>query len=80
MDARWNNDVLNPAFSSLTADDFEAIALGWGKPTSGSALALAMTDAPTRSRSATTSPLDRGDDRRPLRNTQGSTLNLRLET
>jgi hypothetical protein len=29
MDARWNNDVLNPAFSSLTADDFEVVQLGW---------------------------------------------------
>lgn len=32
MDPRWNNDVLNPAFSALTADDFEVIELGW-KPT-----------------------------------------------
>jgi uncharacterized repeat protein (TIGR01451 family) len=46
MDARWNNDQLNPAFSSLTADDFEVIALGWGKPTAGPALALGMTDSP----------------------------------
>ena len=29
MDGRWNNDVLNPAFSALTADDFEVIQLGW---------------------------------------------------
>jgi hypothetical protein len=29
MDARWNNSVLNPAFSALTADDFEVIQLGW---------------------------------------------------
>jgi hypothetical protein len=29
MDARWNNDVLNPAFHSLLADDFEVIELGW---------------------------------------------------
>lgn len=28
-DARWNNDVLNPAFHSLEASDFEVIALGW---------------------------------------------------
>ena len=28
MDARWNNDVLNPAFRSLTADDFEVVQLG----------------------------------------------------
>ena len=30
MDPRWNNDVLNPAFRALTADDFEVIQLGWG--------------------------------------------------
>ena len=29
MDPRWNNDVLNPAFHGLTADDFEVIQLGW---------------------------------------------------
>ena len=29
MDSRWNNDDLNPAFHSLTADDFEVIELGW---------------------------------------------------
>jgi hypothetical protein len=31
MDPGWNNDVLNPAFRSLTADDFEVITLGWGR-------------------------------------------------
>jgi hypothetical protein len=31
MDARWNNDVLNPAFAALTADDFEVLQLGWGQ-------------------------------------------------
>jgi hypothetical protein len=31
MDARWDNGVLNPAFSALTADDFEVIQLGWGQ-------------------------------------------------
>lgn len=31
MDPRWNNDVLNPAFRALTADDFEVIDLGWGQ-------------------------------------------------
>jgi len=30
MDPSWDNDVLNPAFHSLTADDFEVIQLGWG--------------------------------------------------
>jgi hypothetical protein len=29
MDPRWNNDVLNPAFRSLTMADFEVIRLGW---------------------------------------------------
>jgi hypothetical protein len=28
MDARWDNDVLNPAFRALTADDFEVVQLG----------------------------------------------------
>ncbi|MCK6684792.1 MAG: S-layer homology domain-containing protein [Thermoanaerobaculia bacterium] len=28
-DTRWNNDVLNPAFSSLKASDFEVLQLGW---------------------------------------------------
>jgi hypothetical protein len=35
MDARWNNDILNPAFSTLTADDFEVIALGWTPDATG---------------------------------------------
>lgn len=35
MDARWNNDILNPAFHSLTADDFDIVQLGWrGYPVS----------------------------------------------
>ena len=28
-DTRWDNDVLNPAFRSVTASDFEVIQLGW---------------------------------------------------
>lgn len=28
-DTRWSNDILNPAFHSLYADDFEVIELGW---------------------------------------------------
>src|SRR5262245_46123169 len=31
-DTRWDNDVLNPAFDSLTASDFEVVALGWQPP------------------------------------------------
>jgi hypothetical protein len=29
MDPRWDNGVLNPAFHSLTADDFEVVQLGF---------------------------------------------------
>jgi len=29
FDTRWNNDVLNPAFRALTADDFEVVTLGY---------------------------------------------------
>jgi hypothetical protein len=29
FDPRWNNDVLNPAFRSLNASDFEVVTLGW---------------------------------------------------
>ena len=32
-DPRWNNDIMNPAFHSLHASDFEVIQLGW-KPSS----------------------------------------------
>jgi hypothetical protein len=28
-DTRWDNDVLNPAFSALRASDFEVVQLGW---------------------------------------------------
>jgi hypothetical protein len=29
MDQRWNNDELNPAFRTLTANDFDVVRLGW---------------------------------------------------
>lgn len=35
MDPGWDNDVLNPAFHSLDADDFEVIELGWGANITG---------------------------------------------
>ena len=35
MDARWDNDILNPAFHSLHADDFEVIQLGWNPVPTG---------------------------------------------
>jgi hypothetical protein len=50
FDPRWPNDILNPAFRSLTANDFEVIELGWrGTPAEcsqpGSAAPLAFTQA-----------------------------------
>jgi hypothetical protein len=38
-DERWNNDILNPAFAALTANDFEVIQLGYN-PSPGGAVAL----------------------------------------
>ena len=37
-DTRWNNDILNPAFSNLTANDFEVIQLGYNPPTGPTSL------------------------------------------
>jgi len=37
-DTRWNNDVLNPAFSNLTANDFEVIQLGYNSTVGSAAL------------------------------------------
>ena len=34
-DTRWNNDVLNPAFASLRASDFEVVQRGWQPAPSG---------------------------------------------
>ena len=39
-DTRWNNDVLNPEFGSLTASDFEVIQLGWQPAARGRARAV----------------------------------------
>jgi len=33
-DTRWDNDVLNPAFASLSASDFEVVERGWKPPVS----------------------------------------------
>jgi hypothetical protein len=43
FDQRWNNDVLNPAFSSIKAGDFEVIQYGWN----GGGGPCAPPDAPT---------------------------------
>src|SRR4051812_31979457 len=34
FDTRWNSDVLNPAFSALTAGDFEIVTLGYRQASS----------------------------------------------
>jgi hypothetical protein len=39
FDTRWNNDVLNPAFSTLSASDFDVVQLGWKPPAAGVAVA-----------------------------------------
>lgn len=36
-DPRWDNDVLNPAFASLRASDFEVVELGWRPSNTGCA-------------------------------------------
>jgi len=39
FDTRWNNDVLNPAFATLSAGDFDVIQLGWKPSAAGSTVA-----------------------------------------
>lgn len=39
-DNRWDNGVLNPAFSSLRASDFDVIELGWRPPVAPAATLL----------------------------------------
>lgn len=41
-DTRWNNDVLNPAFASLKASDFEVVQRGWKPPVATSTGPLAF--------------------------------------
>ena len=45
FDPRWDNDVLNPAFHSLNASDFDVIELGW-RGTSTPAPTPAPTPSP----------------------------------
>src|SRR5216683_1150420 len=46
FDPRWDNDILNPAFRSLTANDFEVIELGWRGNTSTSCAPPSGTPSP----------------------------------
>lgn len=44
FDPRWNNDILNPAFRLLTANDFEVVELGWR---GGAVSTCAIPSSPT---------------------------------
>ena len=46
FDTRWNNDVLNPAFSTLSASDFDVVQLGW-KPSAAGAAVAAVSASPS---------------------------------
>ena len=55
-DTRWNNDILNPAFGNLTANDFEVIELGYNPGPVGPAALNSLSLSPaavTGSQSAT---------------------------
>jgi hypothetical protein len=47
FDTRWNNEILNPAFATLSASDFEVIALGWKPAAAGPALAAVSAEPAT---------------------------------
>jgi hypothetical protein len=47
FDTRWNNNILNPAFSQLTASDFEVVQLGW-KPAGGGAALNGVSANPSQ--------------------------------
>ncbi|MFO1306139.1 MAG: hypothetical protein U1F54_20635 [Burkholderiales bacterium] len=44
FDTRWNNDILNPAFSLLRASDFDVVQLGWKPAVAAPALASLAID------------------------------------
>jgi len=46
-DTRWNNDILNPAFRNLTANDFEVIQLGYNPPTAAPAALNGVSVSPS---------------------------------
>jgi hypothetical protein len=45
FDTRWDNSILNPAFSLLSASDFDVVQLGW-KPTSVAAALSSVGASP----------------------------------
>jgi hypothetical protein len=46
FDPRWDNDILNPAFASLTANDFEVVKLGYAPPAISPPTNLRIVPAP----------------------------------
>lgn len=46
-DVNWSNDILNPAFSGLTAGDFEVVQLGWNPSSSTPARLSSLSISPT---------------------------------
>ena len=46
FDVRWNNSVLNPAFSTLSASDFEVVQLGWNPPPPATAALSSVSASP----------------------------------
>ena len=45
FDTRWDNSILNPAFSLLSASDFDVVQLGW-QPAAGAATLAAISASP----------------------------------
>jgi hypothetical protein len=48
FDRRWSNDVLNPAFATLSASDFDVIELGWKPIVSGTPALSAVGASPSQ--------------------------------
>jgi hypothetical protein len=46
-DTRWDNSILNPAFASLTASDFEVVQLGYNTVPVGSAILASLSISPS---------------------------------
>ena len=46
FDVRWDNSLLNPAFSTLSASDFEVVQLGWNPPPAQTATLAAVSASP----------------------------------
>ncbi|MCP4659415.1 MAG: fibronectin type III domain-containing protein, partial [bacterium] len=63
-DTRWDNDVLNPAFRSIEARDFEVIELGWRpeEPADVPAAPTGLEAEATSSRRVSLEWRDRSDD------------------